>query len=261
MKNRLIVTLLSACCIFFAACTEKPVRVFMAGDSTMANKPLSKTFTDSTTNSTYEDENLERGWGQLLPTFFNDKVEIHNHAMNGRSTRTFISEGRWQAIVDSLQAGDYVVIQFGHNDQSKEKVDRYTSPEDYKKNLENFVADVQSKGATPIFCTPVMRRRFDSTGTFYDVHGVYPGLVREVAAEKNVLLADMHHDSEKVMQEYGQEGTKELFLHIPAGAYRSLPNGKKDDTHFNEKGATIMAGLFVQELKELDIKPLVKNLK
>jgi lysophospholipase L1-like esterase len=227
----------------------------------MADKPLYKTFTDSITREQYKEENLERGWGQALPAYFNDRVNIHNHARNGRSTRSFIYEGRWQALVDSLTAGAFVIIQFGHNDQSPEKTDHYTPPEDYKRNLERFVADIRAKGATPILCTPVVRRRFDTLGNFYDVHGVYPDLVREVATAQQAPIVDMHRSTEKLLQQYGEEKSKTLFLHIPAGIYRSLPNGKTDNTHFNEQGANIVAALFVEDLKNLQLTDLLNNLK
>src|SRR5690606_34160549 len=96
--------------------------------------------------------------------FFNKTVVVENHARNGRSTRTFITEGRWQTVADKLKKGDYVFIQFGHNDESKEKTDRYTSPEDYKKNLIRFINESQAKGAVPVLLTPVARRRFDEQG-------------------------------------------------------------------------------------------------
>ncbi|MDR2361923.1 MAG: rhamnogalacturonan acetylesterase [Prevotellaceae bacterium] len=260
MKHFLPIFLVFAA-LWVVSCGDNPVHIFMAGDSTMADKPLYKMFIDSITREQFEEENPERGWGQLLPAYFNDRVKIHNHARNGRSTRTFISEGRWQALLDSLQKGDYVVIQFGHNDQSKEKIDRYTSPEDYKSNMEKFVADVRAKKATPILCTPVMRRRFDTLGNFYDVHGVYPGLVRQVAEEQQALLSDMHRSTEKLLRQYGEEKSKTLFLHIPAGIYRSLPEGKTDNTHFNEQGANIVAALFIEDLKNLPLTDLSHNLK
>jgi lysophospholipase L1-like esterase len=206
----------------------------MAGDSTMADKSAYITVTDSVTGESHQVKNPERGWGQVLPGALKHKVDIHNHARNGRSTRTFIGEGRWQALVDSLQEGDFVVIQFGHNDQSPEKVDRYTSPEDYKRNLERFVLEVRAQGAVPVLCTPVMRRRFDTLGNFYDVHGVYPGLVRQVAEEQQALLVDMHRSTERLLREYGAERSKALFT---------------DNTHFSGQGATIVAALFVDELQ------------
>lgn len=238
MQYKLIYALILFLSLCFRIPAEDPIRIFMIGDSTMADKP------------TYN--NPERGWGQLLPQFFDSSVTIFNHAKNGRSTRTFINEGRWDSVLNQLTKGDYVIIQFGHNDQSKEKVDRYTPPEDFKKNLYKFVKETREKGATPILCTPIMRRRFDSTGTFYDVHGVYPDLVREVARELNVCLVDMHHESEKIIIHHGAEGSKKIFLHINPGEYNSLPEGKKDDTHFSEYGAKLMAKIFIDEIIKIN---------
>ncbi len=127
----------------------------------------------------------------MLGKFFeDDKVIVDNRAQNGRSTRTFISENRWQAIVNQLNKGDYVFIQFGHNDESKEKVDRYTPPDDYRNNLIRFVAEVRAKEAIPVLLTPVMRRRFDEDGHLQDTHGEYPNLVRGVATQYHVALID-----------------------------------------------------------------------
>ena len=157
--------------------SQKKVTIFMAGDSTMSIKPPEK--------------RPETGWGMPFAEMFKKGIKIENKAANGRSTRTFISEGKWQSIIDNVTEGDYVMIQFGHNDQSKEKIDRYTSLEDYKINLEKFIAETRAKKATPILLTPVVRRRFDKEGKFYDAHGEYPNVVRLVAKESNVLLIDM----------------------------------------------------------------------
>ena len=125
----------------------------------------------------------------MLGKFFeDDKVIVDNRAQNGRSTRTFISENRWQAIVNQLNKGDYVFIQFGHNDESKEKADRYTPPDDYRNNLIRFVAEVRAKEAIPVLLTPVMRRRFDEDGHLQDTHGEYPNLVRGVATQYHGCL-------------------------------------------------------------------------
>src|SRR5215217_1564265 len=158
--------------------TKRPVEVHLAGDSTMAAKLPGK--------------RPETGWGEALQQYFPaNKVRVVNHAMNGRSTRTFISEGRWQALVDSLHRGDWVLIQFGHNDESKEKVDRYTPPADFQRNLTRFVADVRARHATPVLMTPVRRRKFDASGALVDTHGEYPDLVRAVAKEQGVALLDL----------------------------------------------------------------------
>jgi lysophospholipase L1-like esterase len=216
---------------------DRPVVIYLAGDSTMAQKLASR--------------RPETGWGEQLQQYFDmDRARVMNLARNGRSTRTFIEEGRWQEVVDALRPGDFVFIQFGHNDASADKVDRYTPPADYRRNLARFVAEVRAKQANPVLLTPVMRRRFDENGVFYDAHGEYPDLVRAVAAELRVPLIDMHRSSERVLREYGAERSKALFLHIPAGTNANYPQGLEDNTHFSPQGAEIMAGLAVAGIRE-----------
>lgn len=158
--------------------SQRPITIFLAGDSTMAAK--------------LPEKRPETGWGEKLEVHFKPgTVKVENRAANGRSTKTFISEGKWQSIIDDLAKGDYVFIQFGHNDSSKDKGERYTPPEDYRKNLFRFVDDVKAKGGYPVLFTPVMRRRFDKDGKFYDTHGEYPDIVRAVAAEYKIPLIDM----------------------------------------------------------------------
>lgn len=218
----------------------------MAGDSTMANKKPEKF--------------PETGWGMKIPQFFNENTRFENHAKNGRSTRTFIEEGRWDSLISKLKADDIVFIQFGHNDQSKHKVDRYTSPKDYYRNLCRFVDDVHVKEAIPILFTPVMRRRFNKNSVFYDVHGEYPDLVRAVAEEKGVALIDMHKLSEKLLVDYGEQESKKIFLQGAPGELKNYPNGIEDNTHFNERGATETAMLVVRAIKESGIS-LKKRIK
>lgn len=217
---------------------QKPlIVVYLAGDSTMAEKKAEK--------------RPETGWGERLQQYFDaEKVVIENHAQNGRSTRTFISENRWQAIVDKLKKDDYVFIQFGHNDSSKEKVDRYTPPADYRANLIRFINDVRAKKANPVLLTPVMRRRFDKDGKFYDTHGEYPDIVRSVAKEYKVSLIDMHRSSETVIVKYGAEDSRKLFLQLKAGENPNYPNGIEDNTHFSPLGAEEMARLAVAGIRK-----------
>lgn len=234
-------TLIIFCILFlgFIQVSRDYVTIYMIGDSTMADKPT--------------EDNPERGWGQMFPMFFDSTLTIENHAKNGRSTRSFLAENRWQPIVDKLKSGDYVFIQFGHNDQSKEKVDRYTPPEDYRNNLIKFVTEARQKNAQPILCTPIVRRRFDEDGKFYDVHGVYPDVVREVAKEYKVPLIDMHQKSQKLVVDFGTDSSKNIFLWIEPGKYKSFPDGKQDNTHFSEYGATKIAELALEGVKELKL--------
>lgn len=240
-------TLLWLTCIGFAAFSPGHITVYMIGDSTMADKPT--------------EDNPERGWGQMFPQFFDSTVTIENHAMNGRSTRSFLAEDRWRPIVEKLVPGDYVFIQFGHNDEKPEKIDRYTPPEDYRKNLIKFVTETLEKKATPVLCTPIVRRRFDKEGKFYDEHGVYPGIVREVAAQYKVPLLDMHRKTEELLITLGPDSSKKIFLWIEPGEYASLPNGRQDNTHFSAYGATKMAEIAVECMKEqsLDLNDHLKG--
>ncbi len=234
--------------LLFAGTTsaKEPVTIYLAGDSTMARK--------------LPEKRPETGWGEFLQQFFKEeKVRVDNHAQNGRSTKTFIAEGRWQALVEKLRAGDYVFIQFGHNDQPKEKAS-HTPPEDYRRNLVRFVSDVRAKKATPVLLTPVVRRRFDDKGNFYDTHDNYPDIVRAVAAEQKAALIDLHRRSERVLREHGVEGSKKLFLQLTAGEHANYPQGIEDNTHFSPLGAELMAAQAVAGIRELKLG-LVKYLK
>ncbi len=216
---------------------ERPVTIYLAGDSTMAEKRAEK--------------RPETGWGErLAPYFDSTSVRIENHAQNGRSTRTFIEEGRWQAIVDSLEPGDYVFIQFGHNDESTNKPERYTPPMAYRQFLAWFVRDVRERGANPVLMTPIVRRRFDEQGAFYDTHGEYPDLVRAVADSLNVPLIDMHRKTERLLREAGPDASRKLFLQLAPGEHPNYPDGIEDNTHLNPVGADRVAGLAAEGIRE-----------
>jgi lysophospholipase L1-like esterase len=218
----------------------QPVTVYMIGDSTMADKPL--------------EGNPERGWGQAFPLFFDHRVKVSNHAMNGRSSKSFVDEGRWAAVLSQLKQGDYVLIQFGHNDEKQEDPARYTDAQStFRQNLERFIKETRGKGATPILLTPVMRRRFDKDGNFYDTHGKYPDAVREVAHAQKVVLIDLHSLTEELIVGLGEEGSKKLFLWISPGQYLACPDGRQDDTHFSEFGATQVARLAADEIRRQEI--------
>ncbi|MBI9057493.1 MAG: rhamnogalacturonan acetylesterase [Labilibaculum sp.] len=242
-----IIKYLIICVVLFASCdASKNYTIYLAGDSTMSEKRA--------------DRRPETGWGMEFQDFFNDNVTIANHAKNGRSTRTFIEEGRWDSIINLLQKDDYVLIQFGHNDESKKKVKRYTSPEDYYKNLCRFVDETRAKEATPILLTPVMRRRFDENGKFYDVHGVYPDMVRRAAKDKNAKLIDMHKTTGEYLSKLGEQESKSVFMIADSAVWENYPNGINDNTHFNVKGAKEIASLTVKEIIKIKLD-LIKDLK
>lgn len=246
MKKSLILVLLIISGFAFLV-PEKKTTIFLVGDSTMADKPL--------------DDNPERGWGQLFPKYMTDEIEIQNHAVNGRSTKSFINEHRWDTVMSRLKAGDYVMIQFGHNDSKVEDSNRSAPAHTlYKENLVRFVNDVRSKGANPILITPVMRRKFDDAGKFVDQHGDYPGVVKEVAALMNVPLIDLHKSSEALIVKEGVENSRRLFLNIPPNHFKNYKGKAEDNTHFSKYGASSIASLVCQSIKEQNL-PLAKYLK
>jgi lysophospholipase L1-like esterase len=219
-----------------AVSAAEPLQVLLAGDSTMAPKLAEK--------------RPETGWGEMLSGWFDSEtVVVKNHARNGRSTRTFIEQGRWQTLLDATRPGDYVFIQFGHNDQSKRKVDRYTPPDRYRANLERFVAEVRERQAIPVLMTPVVRRRFDESGAFYDSHGDYPDYVRQVAKRTGATLLDMENSSREVLQARGAEESKSLYLWLAPGAHANYPDGLQDNTHLSPAGARVMATVAVTDLR------------
>lgn len=227
---------------------QKPT-IYGIGDSTMANK-------------TKPEENPERGWGQMLPLFFNDNITIDNRAVNGRSTRSFINEKRWDAIYKILKPGDYVFIQFGHNDQKEKDSTRYTNPHTaYRHNLIRFVKETREKGATPILFSSIVRRNFNENGVLISTHGDYPLETRLVAQEYNVPFIDMEYYSELLEQSYGPEKSKQLHLHFKAGEIPYYKEDKADDTHLGVKGATAIAKIAVEELikTKLDIVKYIKR--
>jgi lysophospholipase L1-like esterase len=219
---------------------KKKIKVWLIGDSTMANKET----------RAYP----ETGWGMPFTYFFDSTVVVDNRAKNGRSTKSFIAEGLWQPVLDNLQEGDYVFIQFGHNDEGKEKVGRYTTPEEFKENLLRYINESRSKKAIPVLITPVTRRNFDSTGRIRETHPVYADAVKEVAQQSKVSLIDLDEKSKALLQQYGPENSKILFNYLDAGEHPNYPDGRKDDTHFSELGARKMAELVLAEIRNLHLE-------
>ena len=244
VPRRLLVVLLSLVTSLLSlqspAPAPKNIKVYLIGDSTMSVKDP----------RAYP----ETGWGMPFASFFDDTVTIDNRAKNGRSTRTFISENLWQPVAGALQEGDYVFIQFGHNDESKEKTDRYASPEEYKNNLLRFVTETRNKKAFPILITPVARRKFDSAGRVVETHQIYSDLVRALAQEQNVPLIDLDQTSQALLQQYGDERSKELFNWLKPGQQPNYPDGREDNTHFNQLGALVIARLVFQDIKVLHLE-------
>lgn len=229
--------------------------VFIVASGLSAQETTSGKFTvwtigDSTMASKKAEVAPETGWCQAFPNFVTANVEVRNRAMNGRSSKSFITEKRWQWVLDSLKAGDYVFIQFGHNDQKIQDSTRYTEPfTTYRKNLERFVRETREKGATPILFTSIVRRKFEN-GLLVDTHGNYPMVTRLVAAELNVPLIDLQMLTAGAVTAVGEEESKKIYLWIPPT--EKFPKERKDDTHLSVEGANLVAKLAAQQLMLLD---------
>jgi acetyl esterase/lipase len=226
---------------------EPKIDVYLIGDSTMADRP--------------DPDYPEHGWGQLLPRFFDDQVAVHNFAVNGRSTKSFIDEGKWAAVVAKLKPGDYVFVQFGHNDEKSEDSTRYTEPHtSFRRNLERFVGDARAKGAIPVLLTPIVRRKFNAQGILEDTHGAYPLVVREVAKDRAVPLIDLQPLTENLVRKEGPEGSKRLYVWLAGGESKVFPDGRQDDTHLSALGATDVARLAATALQQTAL-PLGKHVR
>lgn len=239
---KIILLSIGMCLMGLKLAPEQTV-VYIIGDSTAANKS-EKAFP-------------ETGWGMALGELFNNKVKVDNRAMNGRSTKSFINEKRWEAVLATLKAGDYVLIEFGHNDEKVDKPAVGTSLAEFKINLAKYVRETQEKKAFPVLMTPIVRRNFKG-GVLTDTHGAYPNVVRKLADSLKVPLIDMLKKTEKMVGRLGDEPSKKLYLHVDSG-HVNYPKGKKDDTHLSPDGAKAYASLAAEGLRENKL-PLAKFL-
>lgn len=213
-----------------------PVKLHLVGDSTMSDKP----------NQAYP----ERGWGQLLPQFLLPQLTVVNHAANGRSTKRFLDEGRWQLLLSELGNGDYVLIQFGHNDSKQSDPARYAAfDSDYQTLLKQFIANVRSRGATPMLASSICRRNFAEDGSLTRDLADYANAAAKVATETEVSFFDLQQLSCDFWQQLGKDASQPYFIQVPAGLYQKFPDGKVDNTHLTLQGASKIAQFFVQELK------------
>lgn len=252
-----LMAVLLAVVLFSSFTAPKKKTIFMIGDSTMANKDISG-------------DKQERGWGMMLMNYFDDAITVDNHALNGRSSKSFIDEGRWQAVLDKIQPGDYVIIQFGHNDEKKDEK-RHTDPgTTFDDNLRRFVRETREKGGIPVLLNSVVRRNFsgsktavadddlrDNTSkglhegdTLVDTHGAYLISPRTVATEMNVPFIDANKITHDLEQGLGVEGSKKLHMIFAPGETPSLPDGRQDNTHYCINGANIVAGLLADAISE-----------
>lgn len=218
---------------------EQPVTLYLAGDSTMSN---------------YKSSFYPRmGWGQVFGRWFGSGAAVCNAAASGRSSKSFIAERRLSAIWSRIRPGDYLFIQFGHNDQKEDEA-RHTDPNtSYVEHLRQYVDGARTRGALPVLITSVQRRSFDEQGCFADTHGEYPTAMKRLAAELEVPLIDLAEKSRRLFESLGAERTKALLLWLQPGEQANYPDGVTDDTHFSEAGAIAIARLVVEGIKELDL--------
>lgn len=229
-------------------CYSQKATVYTIGDSTMADE---KNIT----------ENPGRGWAQMLQQFFEDEIMVDNRAVGGRSTRSYINELRWDSVYKELTPGDYVFIQFGHNDQTEKDPKRFTNPHTaYRYNLIRFVNETREKGATPILLSPIVRRNFNEQGTLISSFGAYALETRLIAGEYDVPFIDLQYLTEMLEESYGPEKSKELHIHFKSGESSFYPDGIQDNTHLSVKGATEVARLVAEQIKKMKI-PLADKVK
>ena len=282
MKHTFI-CLLGLLLVLSAFTAGKPkITIFMIGDSTMSDKSLTG-------------GNPERGWGHVLPGFFSEDIIVDNHAQNGRSSKSFIDEGRWDKVLSLIKKGDYVFIQFGHNDE-KPKADRHTDPgTTFDANLRKFVNETRAKGGIPVLFNSIVRRNFGTadnkavaeailqddirkginpdakhdaspavvpeTGDkLIDTHGAYLDSPRNVAKELDVPFVDMNKLTRELVESIGPEESKKLFMWVPANTVAAMPKGREDNTHLNVHGARVIAGITVDAIAK-EVPELAKHVR
>ena len=233
--KKLVFGSLAICSLAFILPDKKKIKIFIAGDSTASIKET----------KAYP----ETGWGMPFVYFWDSSVTVVNKAKNGRSTKSFRAEGLWKQILDESSEGDYVLIQFGHNDEVPTKSNATTEVE-FRNNLSVFISEARNKKLNPLLLTPVARRKFDSTGHIEGTHDVYSQIVRDVAAKENIPLIDMDKKGQQLYQQMGVEHSKLLFLQLKPGEHPNYPDGKEDNTHFSELGARLIAQLVLAEIRK-----------
>ncbi|MFB9389117.1 rhamnogalacturonan acetylesterase [Streptomyces coeruleoprunus] len=219
-----------------AAAPRRTRTLYIAGDSTAAQK--------------YADAAPETGWGMALPFFLTPHLRVSNHAVNGRSSKSFIDEGRLAPVLDAIRPGDLLLVQFGHNDQKAADPARYTEPwTTYRQHLLQYVTGARARGALPVLLTSVERRKFDAGGNAVTTHGDYPAAMRALAAEHGVPLVDVQAVSLAAWQRLGPEPSKEYFNWLAPGDSPNYPDGKQDNTHFRPRGAIEVARMAAAGLR------------
>lgn len=260
--------LVCALVVCLAMKRDKTITIFTIGDSTMADKSL-------------KDNNQERGWGMMLQGCFSDEVVVRNFALNGRSSKSFIEEGVWQKVLNSIKKGDYLVIQFGHNDEKQDEKRHTDAGTTFDDNLRKFVLEARQRGAIPILMNSVVRRnyRIENTAvedddirgtslksytecdTLVDTHGAYLLSPKNVAKELCVPFVDANKITHDLETSLGKEASRHLHMVFLPGEIASLPKGREDNTHYNVHGATTVANLLAEAIagQAKELKPYLRH--
>jgi len=235
MSQKLFFLILTYIQLSFILNADKAITIFVVGDSTAANKDTSG-------------GKQERGWGQMLQGNFNQNfVVVDNHALNGRSSKSFIDEGQWAKVTKLIKKGDYVLIQFGHNDEKDDEA-RHTDPgSTFDQYLSKYATETQRLGGIPVLMSPCVRRKWKD-GKLVDSHGDYRLSAKNVATSLKVNYVDGNGITEKLESDLGEEGSKKLHMIFAAGEQAAYPDGIEDNTHYNIYGATTVAKLFTDAL-------------
>lgn len=230
------------------------LEIYKLPPRTAGNIPTVYIASDSTVQTYDPYYKPQAGWGQMLERYFTDNVKIDNRAIGGRSSRSFVSEGRLDAILSEIKHGDYLFVQWGHNDATYSRPERYVSEEDFPTYIKMYIDGARQRGANPVLITPVSRRSYNSEKGEFNIS--FPGYrqkMMDMAKSEKVSLIDLGLKSKEFLDTLGSEGSKSIFLHVPAGVYGAFPSGSTDDTHFQEFGAIQMARLVSEGVKEANL--------
>lgn len=219
--------------------------IFLAGDSTVSDYT--------------PDKAPMMGWGQRFGSLFDVGVSVRNEARGGRSSKSFIDEGRLRPIEQSIGAGDYLFIQFGHNDEKLDAARHTDVNGTYEHYLTQYIEVARARGAMPVLVTSTERRQFGEDGKLKDTHGDYPAAMIRLASKEGVPVIDLRSKSRKLIEALGDEASKELFVWLAPGEHPNYPKGASDNTHFSERGAEEMAKLVAEGIREAGL-PLAEHL-
>lgn len=212
-------------------------------------------------NSTVVDNDAEpyTGWGQMLPYFFNENVSVANYAESGLSANTFLGGKRLEKALTQMKKGDYVVIEFGHNDQ-KQKGTGTGAYYSFAFYIKQFIDEAKLKGATPILVTPTRRRQFDKSGNIKDTHADYPAAIRDIAERENLPVVDFQEMTKQMLEAAGEENSKKMFVHYPMDTFEGQTKELKDNSHFSNFGAYLVSKCFIEGIKKAGL-PLADHIR